>query len=93
MSAHRINPPTNLILVDLKKMKSTDHMNDEPFVYAFQTLKQVFYSKYINNELWSILNSPRRLITSIDDFEALKKFQSTLDDNPNLRLFLDYLDE
>ena len=93
-SAHRIDPATNLILVDLTKMKTKDHMNDEPFVCAFQNLKQVFYSKYINNEQWSVvLNSPRRLTTSIDNLEAPTKFQSTLDDNPNLRLFLDHLDE
>ena len=93
-SAHKIDPPTNLVLVDLTKMKSKDHMNDEPFVCASQDLKQVFYSKYINNEQWSVvLNSPRRLTTSIDDLEAPTMFQSALDDNPNLRLFLDNLDD
>lgn len=93
-SAHKIDPATNLILVDLTKMKSKDSMNDEPFVCSFQNLKQVFYSKYINNGEWSVVNhSPRRITSSIDDLEAPTKFQSALDDNPSLRLFLDNLVE
>lgn len=83
-SAHKIDPATNLILVDLTKLKSKDHMNDEPFVCGFQNLKQVFYSV--------VLNSPTRLTTSIDELEAPTKFQYALDDHPNLCLFLDTLD-
>lgn len=48
----------------------------------------------MNNEQWFVaLNSPRRLTTSIDDFEAPTKFQCSYDNNPNLRLFIDNLDE
>lgn len=75
-------------------MKNKDHINDKPFICGFQNLKQMFYSKYINNEKWSVVfNSPRCLTTSIDDLVAPTKFQSTIDDNLNLRLFFDHLDE
>jgi hypothetical protein len=93
-NACTVDPATNLIMVDLTKMKSKDNINDEPFVCAFQKVKQVFYSKYINIGQWSVvLNSPKRLTTNADALEAPTEFQSVLDDNPNLCAFLDYLDK
>ena len=61
-------------------------------VCAFQKLKQVYYSKSPNNDPWSIvLYSPKHLTTSVDYLEALTEFQSILDDNPELKKFLDFL--
>jgi len=34
-NAYKIDHGTNLIMVDLSKLKSTEHVSDEPFVYAF----------------------------------------------------------
>ena len=61
-NASKVDLVTNLIMVDLSKLKSNDHMSDGPFIYAFQKVKQVFYSEYMNNEPWSIiLHAPKRL--------------------------------
>ena len=93
-NACMVDNATNMVMVDLTKLKSKDNINDEPFVCAFQNIKQVFYSKYINNGEWSVvIHSPKRLTTKADALEAPTEFQSALDDNPNLRAFLDYLDE
>ena len=54
-NACKVDVVTNLIMVDLSKLKSNDHVSDEPFVCAFQKVNQVFYSEYINNESWSIV--------------------------------------
>lgn len=88
-NACKVDPGTNLIMVDLSKLKSNEHVSDEPFVCAFQKVKQVFYSEYINNETWSIvIHAPKRLNTTVDDLAAPIEYQSILDDNPNLKQFL-----
>lgn len=61
-NACMVDIATNMVMVDLTKLKSRVNINDEPFICAFQNIKQVFYSKYINNGQWSIiLHSPKRL--------------------------------
>lgn len=93
-AACMVDPDTNLVMVNLNKMKSKDHINDEPFICAFQNLKQVFYAKSPKDGPWSVvLYTPKRLTTSVDDLEAPTQYQSALDDNPELKKFLDYLDE
>lgn len=93
-NACMVDSATNMVMVDLTKLKSKNNINDEPFVCAFQNIKQVFYSKYIDNGEWSVvLHSPKRLTTQADALQAPTEFQSALDDNPNLRDFLDYLDD
>lgn len=85
----KVDPATNMILVNLTKLKSKDHVKDEPFVCASQKIKQVFYSKYLNNDPWSVvLHSPQRLTTEVDKIEAPVEFQSILNDNPKLRELL-----
>ncbi|KAM7495920.1 hypothetical protein LguiA_020334 [Lonicera macranthoides] len=82
-----------MVMVDLTKMKRKDNINDEPFVCAFQNIKQVFYSKYTDNGQWSVvLNSPKHLTTKADALEVPREYQSILDENPNLVDFLDHLD-
>ena len=54
-NACKVDQVTNLIMVDLSKLKSNNHVSDEPFVCAFQKVNQVFYLEYINNVLWSIV--------------------------------------
>jgi len=82
-SACMFDPDTNMVMVNLTKLKSKDHINDEPFVCAFQNHKQVFYAKSPKDGPWSIIMySPKRLTTSVDDLEAPREFQSALDDNP-----------
>ena len=92
-TACMVDPDTHMVMVDLTKLKSKDHMNDEPFVCAFQKLKQVYYTKSPNNAQWSVvLYSPKRLTTTVDDLAAPIEFQSILDDNPELKKFLDFLE-
>ena len=70
------------------------HINDEPFVCVFQNHKQVFYAKILKDGSWYVvMYSPKRLTTSVDDLEAPREFQPALDDNPELKKFLDYLDD
>lgn len=88
-TACMVDPQTNMVMVDLNKMKSKDHIKDEPYVCGFQSPKQVFYAKSPKNGPWFVvLYSPRRLTTSIDNLEAPTHFQSALDDNPKLKEFL-----
>ena len=54
----------------------------------YRKVKQVFYSEYINNEPWSIVqHAPRRLNSSVDDLAAPTEYQSIFYDNPNLKQF------
>ena len=70
-----VDPDTNMVMVDLNKMKIKDHINDEPFVCAFQNHNQVFYAKSPNDGPWSaVLYSPKRLTTSVDNLEAPTHF-------------------
>lgn len=74
-NACKVNPATNMIMVDLTKMKSKDHINDEPFVCAFQNVKHVFFSKYIGNANWSVvLHSPKHLTTHANALKAPTEF-------------------
>ena len=46
-----------------------------------------------NNAQWFVvLYSPKHLTTSVDDFAAPIECQSILDDNPELKKFLDFLE-
>ena len=82
-TAWMVDPDTHMVKVDLTKLKSKDQINDEPFVCAFQKLKQVYYAKSPNNDPWSVvLYPPKCLTTSIDDQKVPTKFQFILDDNP-----------
>lgn len=93
-NACKIDPVTNLIMVNFTKLKSTQNFIDEPFVCTFQGLKQVFYSKDITNVPWSIVNySTQRLTKSIDSLEPPTVYQSPLEDNPALRNFLVNFDD
>ena len=74
-AACMIDPDTHMVKVDLTKLKSKNLINNEPFVCAFQKLKQVYYSKIPNNDPWFIvLYSPKRLTISIDDIEAPSEY-------------------
>ena len=87
-NACKVDPVTNLIMVDLSKLKSNDHVSDEPFVCAFLKVNQVFYSEYINNDPWSIVKHvTKRLNSSVDDLAAPTEYQSIFDDNLNLKQF------
>ena len=92
-TACMVDPDTHMVKEDLTKLKSKDQMNDEPFVCTFQKLKQMYYAKSPNNDPGSfVLYSPKRLTTSVDDTEEPTEFQSILDDNPELKKFLNILE-
>ena len=53
----------------------------------------MYYSKSPNNDPWSaVLYSPKRLTTSVDHLEAPIEFQSILDDDPELKKLIDFLE-
>ena len=59
-------------------------MNDEPFILASEA-SQVFYSKDLENDSWSVvLHTPKRLTTNVDDIESPTIYQSTFKDNEKL---------
>jgi len=85
-NAYKVDPDSKLIMVDLSKLKSEDHIVDEPFKCGFQNVKKVFYSKCINNGNWSIVvHAPKGMTTEVVALKAPKDFQSALDDNSNLK--------
>ena len=53
----KIDPISNLIMVNLEKLKNKNNVNDEPFILASEA-SQVFYSKdlKITDGLWSCIH-------------------------------------
>lgn len=81
----KLCPDSNLVLVNLNKMKSVDQYFDEPVILASEA-SQVFYSKDLKNPNWSVvIHSPRRLTCRVDSLDVPTVFQSTLEDQPNLK--------
>ena len=80
----KIDPASNLIMINLGKLKNRDNVNDEPFILASEA-SQVFYSKDLENDSWYVvLHSPKRLTTNVDDIESPTVYQLALEDNEKL---------
>ena len=80
----KIDPISNLIMVNLGKLKSKDRVNDEPFILASEAT-QVFYSKDLKNDGWFVvLHTPKRLTSNVDDIEFPTIYQSAFEDNEKL---------
>ena len=87
-NACKVDPVTNLMMVDLSKLKSNDHVSNETFVCAFQKVNQVFYSEYINNKPWPIVqHAPKRLNSSVDELASPTEYQYIFYDNSNFKQF------
>lgn len=85
----KVDPNTNLVMVNLNKLKTKDKFDDEPFILAHEAV-QVFYSEDRVNSGWSIvLHTPQRLTTKVDDIEFPTVYQSTFEDNEKLGDLLD----
>lgn len=85
----KVCPDTNLLMVNLKKLKNTDGEYDEPAILASEA-SQVFYiiNTHINSD-WSIVRrSPKRIMDNIDDYEVPTTYQSILKEQPNLEPLL-----
>ena len=81
----KIDHVSSLITVNLGKLKNKDSVNDEPFILASEA-SQVFYSKDLKNNGWSVvLHTPRRLTTNVDDIEFPTVYQSAFEDNEKLK--------
>ena len=75
---------SNLIMVNLGKLKNKNNVNDEPFILASEA-SQVFYSNDLKNNGWSVvLHTPKRLTTNVDDIEFPTVYQSAFEDNEKL---------
>ena len=80
----KIDPVSSLITVNLGKLKNKDSVNDEPFILASEA-SQVFYSKDLKNNGWSVvLHTPKRLTINVDDIEFPTVYQSAFEDNEKL---------
>ncbi|KAF6140352.1 hypothetical protein GIB67_011371 [Kingdonia uniflora] len=73
-----IDPKTNLIYVNLEKLKRISKEVDEPFVLASQA-SQVFYCKDLTrNDYWHVvLDAPKKLTQDVDTYEDPLVFKGT----------------
>jgi len=79
----KVDPITNLIMVNHTKLKGCDREDDEPFILASQA-KQVFYSRDPLNSEWSIvLMAPVKLTKDVDALEDPISFESQVGENQN----------
>jgi len=85
VNGSKIDPISNLIMVNLGKLKNKNNVNDEPFILASEAI-QVFYLKDLKNKGWSmVLHTPKRLTTNVDDIEFPTVYQSAFEDNEQLK--------
>lgn len=83
-NAFQVDPVSSVIKVNLSKMKSINRVVDEPFIEASEA-SQVFYTKDLSPEGWSVvLHSSQRLTSSVDDIEIPTVYQSPFTDNESL---------
>ncbi|XP_026420666.1 uncharacterized protein LOC113316735 [Papaver somniferum] len=84
----KVDAVSKVIKVNLSKMKNKVRVSDEPFILASEEA-QVFYSKDLTYEGWSVvLHSHQGLTCSVDKFEAPTAYQSVLTDNDNFKKLL-----
>ncbi|KAF6159565.1 hypothetical protein GIB67_032336 [Kingdonia uniflora] len=71
------NPETNLIYVNLEKLKRISKEEDEPFVLASQA-SQVFYCKDLTrSDYWhAVLDAPKKLTRDVDAYEDQLVFKA-----------------
>lgn len=87
-SGCKICTDSNLLMVNLKKMKSSSGEYDEPAILSSEA-SQVFYISDMHDADWSIIqHSPKRMTDNIDDYETPTDFQSILKEQPNLTTLL-----
>ncbi|XP_026450660.1 uncharacterized protein LOC113350752 [Papaver somniferum] len=87
-NACKVDAVSKVVKVNLSKMRSINTVVDESFILASEAT-QVFYSKDLSEEGWSVvLHSRQRLTSAVDKSEVLISFQSVLTDNENLRKLL-----
>ena len=80
----RVDPETNLIYVNLGRLKRNIKEDDEPFILA-QQATQVFYCKGHSRpeEEWHvILDVPKRLNQDVDSFEDPLAFEPRMNEMP-----------
>ena len=84
----KICSDSNLLMVNLRKLKSSSGEYDEPVILSSEA-SQVFYISDMHDPNWSIVqHSPKRMTDSIDDYEMPMSFQSILKEQPNLTALL-----
>lgn len=87
----KLCPDSNLVMVNLNRLKSINNSFDEPVILASEA-SQVFYSKDLRNpNWWVVIHSPRRLTCEVDDLDAPTVFQSILEDQPSLESLMQSL--
>ncbi|XP_058067491.1 uncharacterized protein LOC131216904 isoform X1 [Magnolia sinica] len=79
-----VDPESNLIMVNMEKLKGHEKEGDEPFILASQA-SQVLYSKdQIRLGWYVVLMSSKRLTKNMDTLEDLTLFSSSGGENTNL---------
>ncbi|XP_026452087.1 uncharacterized protein LOC113352488 [Papaver somniferum] len=87
-NACNVDAVSKVVKVNLSKIRSINTVVDESFILASEAT-QVFYSKDLTEEGWSVVfHSRQRLTSAVDKFEVPISFQSVLTDNENLRKLL-----
>ena len=79
----RVDPETNLIYVNLRRLKRKTKEDDEPFILASQAT-QVFYCKDHSrpaDEWHVVLDVPKRLTEDVDSFEDPLVFEPRMNEN------------
>ena len=85
----KLCPDSSLVMVNLNKLKSSSNFLDEPAILAKEA-GQVFYSQDLKHPDWSVvIHSPKRLTCRVDELHVPSDFQSTLEDQPNLKPLLE----
>ena len=79
----RVDAETNLIFVNMRRLKGNTKENDEPFILAYQET-QVFYCKDHSrpSEEWHVvLDVLKRLNCDVDSFEDPLVFEARMNEN------------
>lgn len=81
----KVDPIWNLVMVNLKKLKNKEKVEEDPFILAREA-SGVFYSKDPKENGWHVvLHMPKRQTKQVDMISIPTDYQSILNDNPNLQ--------
>lgn len=85
-SGCKICPDSNLVVVNLDRIRSVDRYFDEPAILACEA-SQVFYSKDLKYpDWWAVIHSQRKMTRKVDNISKPKseEFQEIFSDEPHL---------
>jgi hypothetical protein len=91
VNGYKICEDSNLVMVNLEKLKSINRVFDEPVILASEA-SQVFYSRDLKNpKWWVVIHPPKRMTSRVDDLEVPNVFHSIVEEQPHLEDLLTLL--